>query len=140
MEPKKVTPERLMQFWFSFAPPLMLEAAVQLRVFDVLDAGPKTVEQLAAATGASPRGLRALLNGLVGLELLAKQGDAYALTPESAAFLVSTKPGFRGGIYRHASRQMIPSWLRLTEAVRTGKPALAVNQEATGGEFFQQFV
>ena len=140
MEQNKVTPERLMQFSFSFAPPLMLEAAVQLRVFDVLDGGPKTIEQVAAGTGASSRGLRALLNGLVGLELLAKQADTYCLTAESAAFLVSTKPGFRGGIFRHASRQMIPSWLQLTSVVRTGRPSIAVNQEATGGEFFQQFV
>ena len=81
-----------------------------------------------------------LLNALVGLELLTKAGSLYALTPESAAFLVSGKPGYRGGMLRHGSTQLIPHWLKLTEAVRSGKPPISVNQENTGGEFFREFV
>src|SRR5258707_6021034 len=116
---KPLTPERIMQLAWGYAPPLILEAAVRCRVFDVLDAGPQTLQQVAAETGASTRGLRGLLNALVGLELLAKKGDAYALTPESATFLVSTKPAYRGGMLRHGSERLIPHWLQLTEAVRT---------------------
>src|SRR5262249_51230586 len=138
MADRVVSPERLMQFWFGFAPPLMLEAAVGYRVFDVLGNSPKTVAEMSAATRASGRGLRALLDGLVGLELLAKSGDVYALTPESEAFLVSGKTTFRGGMFRHVSRQLIPHWVRLADAVRTGKPAVAVNQEKIGAEFFRQ--
>ena len=137
---KPLTPERIMELAWGYGPPLILEAAVRLRVFDVLDAGPKNVDQVAAATGASPRGLAMLLNALVGLELLTKAGSLYALTPESAAFLVSTKPGYRGGMLRHGSTQLIPHWLKLTDAVQSGKPPIAVNQESTGGEFFREFV
>src|SRR2546430_10506169 len=140
MSDKPVTPERIMQFWFSFAPPLMLEAAIRHRFFDTLDAGPKTAEQMAQATGSSLRGTRMLLDALVGIELLAKKDGKYALTPESAAFLVSTKPGFRGVMFRHISGRVLPDWLKLSDAVKTGKPALSVNQEGTGGEFFQEFV
>jgi SAM-dependent methyltransferase len=130
-----------MKFTWSYVPPLVLEAAIRHRVFDVLDAGPKTVKETAEATGASERGLRIIMNVLVGLEFLAKgDGGRYALTPESAAFLVSGKPGFQGGILTHASRQLIPKWLQLTEIVGTGKPATAVNQQGPGTEFFQQFV
>ena len=135
-----VTPERVMQFAWGYVPTLMLEAAVRHRVFDVLDSGPKTLKETAAVTGASERGLRAVMNALVGLEFLAKNGDRYALTPESAAFLVSTKPSFMGGLLRHTSEQLIPNWLKLNEIVATGKPAAAVNQEGAGSEFFQQFV
>ena len=136
-----VTPERIMQFTWSFVPPLVLEAAIHHRVFDVLDAGPKTLKETAAATGASERGLRIIMNVLVGLDFLARSdGGRYALTPESAAFLVSTKPGFQGGVLRHGSRQLIPKWLNLTEIVGTGKPEAGVNQQAAGVEFFQQFV
>ena len=137
---KAPTPERISQLAWGYAPPLILEAAVQVRVFDLLDAGPKSASEIAAQTGASPRGARMLLNALVGLELLAKKGDAYALTPESAAFLVSTKPEYRGGMLRHGSTQLIPHWLKLTEAVRTGKPPISVNQQDTGGDFFREFV
>jgi ubiquinone/menaquinone biosynthesis C-methylase UbiE len=136
-----VTPERIMQFTWSFVPPLVLEAAIRHRVFDVLATGPKTVKETMEATGASERGLRTIMNVLVGLDFLAKvDGDRYALTPESDAFLVSSKPGFQGGILNHASRQLIPKWLQLTEIVGTGKPLEAVNEEGPGVEFFQQFV
>jgi ubiquinone/menaquinone biosynthesis C-methylase UbiE len=140
MADKPVTPERIFALWFGYAPPLMLEAAVQNRLFDALAAGPQTAAQVASTTGASGRGVRILLNGLVGLELLTKSGDAYALTPESATFLVSSKPSFRGGMFRHTSRQILPNWMHLADAVRTGKPALAVNQEQSGAPFFREFV
>src|SRR5205823_9205516 len=95
----------------------------------------------AAATGASERGLRTIMNVLVGLNFLAKtDGQRYTLTPESQAFLVSTKPGFHGGILKHTSEQLIPKWLELNEIVGTGKPTVAVNQEPAGTEFFQKFV
>ncbi|HEX6985735.1 MAG TPA: methyltransferase dimerization domain-containing protein, partial [Planctomycetaceae bacterium] len=128
-----VTPERIMQLAWAYAPPLMVEAAIKHRVFDVLDAGPKALDQVAAETGASVRGLRAVMNALVGLQLLAKDADGrYSLTPESAAFLVSSKPGFQGGIFKHTSEQLMPKWLQLNEIVRTGRPATAVNREGDG--------
>jgi len=135
-----VTPERIMQFTWGYVPTLLLETAIHHRIFDVLDAGPKTVKETAAATGASERGLRTVMNALVGLNFLAKDGERYALTPESDAFLVSTKPSFQGGILKHASAQLIPKWLRLNEVVQSGKPTAAVNQEGAGSDFFQQFV
>ena len=135
-----VTPERIMQFAWGYAPTLILEAAIRHRVFDVLDTAPMTVTEVAKATGASTRGLSAIMNALVGLNFLAKAGDSYSLTPESAAFLVSTKPSFQGGILRHASSQLIPNWLHINEVVKTGKPALSVNQEGDGSEFFKEFV
>jgi len=135
-----VTPERIMQFSWGYVPTFLLETAIHHRVFDVLDAGPKTVKETAAATGASERGLRIIMNGLVGLNFLAKDGQRYTLTPESETFLVSTKPSFQGGVLKHASSQLIPHWLHLNEVVATGKPAMSGNQEGAGSDFFQQFV
>ena len=138
--PAPVTPERIMQFAWGYAPTLILEAAIRHRVFDVLDAGPLTLAAVAQATGASTRGLSAIMNALVGLNFLEKKGDTYALAPESAAFLVSTKPAFQGGFLRHASTQLIPNWLHLADIVATGKGVEAVNQEGPGSEFFKKFV
>jgi SAM-dependent methyltransferase len=138
--PSAVTPERIMQFAWGYAPTLILEAAIRHRVFDVLDAGPLTLAAVAQATGASTRGLSAIMNALVGLNFLEKNGDTYALAPESAAFLVSSKPAFQGGFLRHASTQLIPNWLHLADIVATGKGAEAVNQEGPGSEFFKKFV
>src|SRR5665213_2590534 len=137
----QVTPERLMQMAWAYAPPLAIEAGVRLHVFDTLDSGSKTLDEIASATQSSPRGLSAVLNLLAGLGFLEKSGkDSYGLTPESAAFLVSTKPGFQGGLFRHMSQQLLPNWLHLTEVVQSGHPAENVNKEQGGTEFFAQFV
>ncbi|MGH9604078.1 MAG: methyltransferase [Terracidiphilus sp.] len=137
----RVTPDRIFQFAWGYAPPLILEAAIRHRVFDVLDGGPMSLAQVSQATGASERGLAAIMNALVGLEFLAKDGQGnYSLTAESAAFLVSTKPGFQGGLIRHTSEHLVPKWLNLNEIVATGKPVEAVNQQGPGSEFFQKFV
>ena len=136
-----VTPERIYQFAFAYSVPLVLEAAIRHRVFDVLDSGPMTLHEIHEATAASERGLRAILNMLVGLDFLRKQADGkYTLSPESEAFLVSTKPGFQGGLIRHTSEQLLPNWLQLNWVVATGKPAVSVNRQGPGSEFFHQFV
>src|SRR5580658_7920384 len=136
-----LTPERILQFAFGYAPPLILEAAVRNRVFDTLDEGPKTVAETSAATGSSERGLFALMNALVGLEFLARDdAGRYSLTPESATYLVSSKPAYFGGFLAHISQQLIPDWLNLTPVVQTGKPVVPVNRHSEGSAFFEQFV
>src|SRR4029077_17133624 len=93
IEEPQVTPERLMQFGFAYAPPLIIGAAVSNKVFDTLANGTKAAEEVGKTTGSSIRGLRAIMNALVGLELLSTNGNKYSLTPESEAFLLSNKPG-----------------------------------------------
>lgn len=136
-----VTPERIFQFAFGYAPPLILEAAIKHHVFDVLDSGPKSLKEVSQATGASERGLASIMNALVGFEFLAKDKNGiYSLTPESAAFLVSTKPSFQGGLIRHTSEHLLPNWLHLNQVVATGLPVASVNQQGPGSEFFAEFV
>jgi ubiquinone/menaquinone biosynthesis C-methylase UbiE len=138
---RAVSPERIQQLAWGYAPPLIIEAALHHGVFDLLDGGSKTVEEVAARSGASVRGLRAVMNALAGLQLLTKAAEGrYGLTADSAAFLVSSKPGFLGGVIRHTSTQLVPKWLELEEVVRTGKPTASVNREKVGAEFFHSFV
>src|SRR5262245_5818098 len=140
-EKKKLTPERLQQFGFAYAPPLIISAGVNNRIFDALQSGGKTVERLAKETGASVRGLRAIMDALVGMELLNKDRQSkYSLTPESEAFLVGGKPGTLTGFFGSILPIMASRWLRLTDIVREGRPVVAVNQETEGTEFFSQLV
>ena len=60
IEEPKVTPERLMQFGFAYAPPLIIGAATANKVFDTLASGAKNVEEVSQKNGASLRGLRAI--------------------------------------------------------------------------------
>jgi len=148
---KKLTPERLQQLGFAYAPPLIISAAVNNKVFDSLESGAKTVEQLQKVTGSSQRGLRAIMDALVGLELLKKDRSAkgrirrgeqsrYSLTPESQAFLISDKPGSLAGFFGSILPIMASRWLQLTDIVRNGRAAVAVNRETEGTEFFSQLV
>jgi ubiquinone/menaquinone biosynthesis C-methylase UbiE len=148
---KKLTPERLQQFGFAYAPPLIISAAINNKIFDALQSGAKTVDEVKKETGASERGLRAIMDALVGLELLKKdrsakgrirrgEQDKYSLTPESQAFLISGNPGTLAGLFGSILPVMISRWLRLTDIVRDGRPAVAVNQETEGTEFFSQLV
>jgi hypothetical protein len=53
-EQPQVTPERLMQFGFAYAPPLIIGAAVSNKVFDTLARGPKSLTKLAGRQGRRP--------------------------------------------------------------------------------------
>jgi ubiquinone/menaquinone biosynthesis C-methylase UbiE len=139
--PAAVTPERIMQFAWGYVPPLVLEAAIRHRVFDLLDSGPKTVHEIHRETGVSERGLTAIMNVLAGLNFLEKdKKGSFSLAPESAEFLVSTKPGYQGGMIRHCSEHLMPKWLHLNEIVATGRPLRSVNQQEQGVDFFREFV
>lgn len=138
---KQITSERLQELGFAYAPPLIISAAVSNKVFDALQNGAKTVEQVSKQTGASVRGLRAIMDALVGLELLKKDRKGkYSLTPESEAFLISNKPGTVAGFFSSILPQLNSRWLRLSDAVRDGRPVVAVNEETEGTEFFSQLV
>jgi ubiquinone/menaquinone biosynthesis C-methylase UbiE len=138
---KQVTPERLMELSFAYAPPLIISAGVSNKVFDSLEDDVKTPEQVAEETGASARALRILMNALVGLGLLKKdRQEKYSLTHESAAFLLSKRPGTHAGFFGTIAPQLISRWLQLSDIVREGRPAVSVNQETEGTEFFSQLV
>ena len=130
-----------MQFASAYTPPLIIGAAATNKVFDSLQNGSKTVQQVKNKTGASERGLRAIMNALVGLELLKKDRQGkYSLTPESENFLVTDKPGSLAGLFAMVKSHHIPDWLHLGEAVKTGAPPVALNLQAHGPQFFSVLV
>lgn len=151
----EVTPEKpisdlLSQLTSGFEQPLIVGAAVHYRVFDLLEQGPKTLEQVVSESGASLRGLRAVMNALIGLKLLRKD-DAwrYALVPEVESFLVKGKPQFLGDMLQDMRvkwRAAAPEtgrwrmWLDINDVVLAGKPAAPVNLEQHGAEYFKGFV
>jgi hypothetical protein len=137
----QVSPERLMQFTFGFAPPLMIETAIRYGVFDILDTGAKSLDALCAETRTSPRGLRMVLNALVGLDVLSKDDAGhYAFTEQSATFLVTGKPTYHGAFFLLTKEPMLSSWSKLDEVIKTGRSVHHINQEQEGANFFLRFV
>jgi 2-polyprenyl-3-methyl-5-hydroxy-6-metoxy-1,4-benzoquinol methylase len=116
-----------------------LVAALELDVFTHIASGKRTIKEIAEATGASERGMTALLNSLVAVGYLKKGGGRYGLQPIAATFLVRGKDQYMGGRARIV-RNHWNTWGQLTEAIKTGRPIMAVDVVERGKEFFPQLV
>lgn len=104
----------------------IVQAAVQLGVFDALRNGPLEPTQVASALRTEARATELLLNSLVAMQLLEKKQNKYSLTAASRAYLLSDAPqSLTGMIVFDAS--LWNCWERLPEAVRSGKPVRAPN-------------
>ena len=64
--------------------------------------------------------MQMLLDCLVGIQLLKKEGANYGLTPFSASYLRKDSLEYLGGMYE--DERFWENWGKLTEVIRTGKP------------------
>src|SRR5205814_3530564 len=101
-----------------------IKAAIELDVFSAMADGPATVGTIARHCHASPRGVRILCDYLTVLGFLAKSGDQYALTPDSALFLNSKSPAYLGGTLEFLlSNEIKGAFDHFTNAARKGGTA-----------------
>jgi 2-polyprenyl-3-methyl-5-hydroxy-6-metoxy-1,4-benzoquinol methylase len=122
----QLSPERIFDTLVAFQQSAAMKAALDLDVFSAIGAGARTMPELAAKTQASERGLRILCDFLVVRGFLIKDGAAYGLTPEAAAFLDQRSPAYMGGVRHFLQGPMIVESCRdLTQVVREGTTRLA---------------
>lgn len=101
----------------------ILFAALQYDVFTQLDT-PKSAEAVAAALGWPERSARMLLDGLVALELLARDaGGGYRNTRIATACLVPGGPMDQTHILAHRANAR-DAWAALPEVLPKGRPVL----------------
>ncbi|MGA9061108.1 MAG: methyltransferase [Terracidiphilus sp.] len=111
-------PDRLEGMIRGFMPSRCILTALELDVFNAVRDGAGT-EQVAAKIEASPRATAMLLNALVGLGLLTKDGGVYRNSAESARFFTQgSETNQRDGLLHTAN--IWHRWSTLTEAVRHG--------------------
>jgi predicted O-methyltransferase YrrM len=105
-------------FWKSCA----VHAAVRLQLFTVLHNSWRWATDIADALGGDQRGVTHLLNALVAMGLLRKNGEMqYGNTAFSAAYLDKTSPQYMGHIILH-HHHLVDGWAQLDQAVLTGQP------------------
>jgi (2Fe-2S) ferredoxin/predicted O-methyltransferase YrrM len=111
-------PERLEQMIRGYMPSRCLLTAIELDIFTAVGDG-ANAEQIGSKIHANGRAAGMLLNALVALGLLSKNGDQYQNTPDSRRFLVqNSKDNHRNGLLHIAN--IWHRWSTLTDAVRGG--------------------
>lgn len=103
-------------YWGSQA----LFVSLKLGLFEVLAEKASTASQVAQQLQLNERALGLLLDAMSALGLLAKAGGSYTLTPLSSHCLVKGGDAYLGNLISH-NENLLPYWLHLDEAVRTGE-------------------
>jgi SAM-dependent methyltransferase len=112
---------------------------VNLGVFDALDAGGRSAAEIAGRLGSDARATELLLNALVALRLVRKDGASFKETETSRAFLASASRTSYADMVRFDAA-LWPLWERLEESVRTGRPAREANAFQGSAEETARFV
>lgn len=98
-----------------------LKAAIELDLFTAIGEQHETVHELAHRCNASERGLRILCDYLTIIGFLAKEGERYALTTDSAIFLDRRSPVYLGdSIEFLLSSTLVEAFKDVKEVVRKG--------------------
>lgn len=133
------SPERIMQIATGNWAQSILAASAIHSIFDHLEAGAETPEQVAKGADLSRRGTQALLDGLVGLGLVESRDGLYHNTPEASAFLVEGRPGYLGGFAKVVFAGQ-PNRADLPEVARTGVPVTSEPADLPENPFWEQLV
>jgi precorrin-6B methylase 2 len=132
---KQWTAEEVLDLARLFQPACVLAAAADLDVFSPLHEKPRSAQALASDLGADSRATTVLLDALVALEFLTKQGNEYSV-PENVAKLLTEKSDTSIlPMLRHLAN-CLRRWAMLADVTQTGKPAEFIS--STRGEAADQ--
>ena len=96
--------------------------AAELGIADLLAAGPRTVEELAADVHADPDAIARLMRLLSSRGIFKRSGSRYALTPIADALRSDSPMSMRAMARLTGSPEHWEHWGHLVETVRTGEP------------------
>jgi hypothetical protein len=119
LSPPEQMSRMLTGYWISQA----LYVAAKLGVADLLVPGPRTIDELAQATGTHGPSLYRLLRALASMGVFVEQADRrFALTP-LAECLRSDVPGSQRSLAIMVGEEHYQAWGQLLYSVQTGKVA-----------------
>jgi N,N-dimethyltransferase len=113
---------RLHRIMFGYLSSKAVFSALELGVFDALEQGPATAEDLGDRLGLPHRPARVLLTALLGEQLVERdEAGAFRNAAVSSRHLVSDAPDFLGALATHQAGHF-GRFAQLTEALRTDAP------------------
>ena len=135
-----ITRDTLLDTAQAFKRSSLLKAAIELKLFDTLAAGPLDAAKVAAALGAGPRGIRILLGGLASIGLLDSDGVRFSLPEGADRFLVTTSDEYSGAVVDIATSAWEWDNLRdLAGVIRDGSTRGKPNTETPGFGYWRDF-
>jgi len=117
----------------------IIQAAVQLGIFDAISDGRGSSHTVAAALHLEPRPTELLLNALAALKLLEKTGEFFSVAPVAAKHLVRTSSQYLGGMILFDA-SLWNCWEHLADTVRSGKPPRPANMYQDNPEETEIFI
>lgn len=106
---------------------LIVGAAAQTGLFDAIKNNTLTVEELSDRTGCDQRAVWTVTEALVALEYLLNEDGRLRLTEEAYSTLYDrTSENYAGFSFMH-TYNLISTWLKLPEVLKTGEPAYKEN-------------
>ena len=109
--------------------------AVSLGVFDSLERGPGSAEELAAEVEAQSEPMERLLDACVGLGLLSKHDGIYRNQPVASTYLCRGTPNTLAGYILYSDKVLFQLWGHLENAIRQGTPQWTEAFHQEGGIF-----
>jgi (2Fe-2S) ferredoxin/2-polyprenyl-3-methyl-5-hydroxy-6-metoxy-1,4-benzoquinol methylase len=131
-------PDDLAQTLRGFMESRVVLTAVELDIFTAVGEGAPAAE-VAGRVGAAARATEMLLNALVALGLLTKQGDVFRNTPVTLRFFVEGAPDDARAATMHTVH-LWQTWSALTECVRAGTSVTRSQVPDREEEWTQAFI
>lgn len=99
----------------------VLFTAAEFDIFTLIGKDKLTAKEISQAIHTNERATGMLLNALVSLELLIKEGGYYKNSHLSSLHLIKGRPHYLGDFIHHF-HNMMDNWAMLRETIETGKP------------------
>src|SRR5438128_6942544 len=114
--------EAVMLYAMGFMASKHLFVAGELGVFEHLADGPLELGALAAKAGVPARTIRIVIDAMVALGFIERDGRRYQNAPSAQALLTGRGSRDLRPVLRLFDRILYPSWMELDRSVRTGEP------------------
>jgi (2Fe-2S) ferredoxin/2-polyprenyl-3-methyl-5-hydroxy-6-metoxy-1,4-benzoquinol methylase len=133
-----VLPDNLNSALRGFQESRVLLTAVELDVFTAVGSG-AIADEVSARTGSDSRATEMLLNALVAMGWLTKQGTIFRNTPPSARYFVAESADDARAATMHLVH-LWRTWSSLTECIRSGASVFHQEMVDRGEEWTRSFI
>ena len=116
-----VTPDPIMRIALGFMAAKHLFVASAVGLFEALNGGPATLDELASKCGVPRRTLGISADAMASLGLVERDGDRYRNSAVAEAFLAGASGPDLRPMLRFWDRISYPAWLRLEATIRSGE-------------------